>query len=548
MVPRVFTPPLVEGPPGDCPCGCALTEETSHGFNAIRFAEDVLKIELYPWQRWLLIHMLELLPTKRYRYRIVVILVARQNGKSLVAQVLALWWIFVRGLGTVLGTAQDLSTAEKTWGEAVDLAESIEELAEHIDKVVQVNGQKALILDRCADGHNREKYLVKAASRKAGRGFTGAGVFMDELREQVNWDAWGAITKTTMAKPNAQIVTASNAGDAASVVLAHLRALGHEAAGDPDGVAAAMRDQVPTLNEVVRLGADWEQDDDEFNPDEDLDDLDEDLDLGLFEWSATPGCNKNDEREWAKANPSMNHSTSGDTGITSKVLRSAARSDPEWVFRTECLCQWPDGRIHSEFDGETWKEIIDPESQIVGPVRACVEISSDRRWTYVAFAGMRADGLGHIEVVARRAGDEWVADWLMDPRRRDRIQAVTGQWNGAPVSPTIRQLKVDSEDPNNPFNLKVVPWEGPEVSAGFARIHDDVRDHKVRRLDQPTLNSSGMNAVTKRAGDGKMWDRSGSPVDIGSLVGVTGAWWLWTQQVTEVPRVSAYEARGLLVV
>ena len=49
--PRIFTPPLRK-----------LTPKTTLGFAAIEFAEDVCSVELYPWQKWLLIHALELLP------------------------------------------------------------------------------------------------------------------------------------------------------------------------------------------------------------------------------------------------------------------------------------------------------------------------------------------------------------------------------------------------------------------------------------------------------------------------------------------------------
>ena len=47
--PRIFTPPLVE-----------LTPQTSLGFEAIEFCERFLGLELRPWQKFVLIHGLEL--------------------------------------------------------------------------------------------------------------------------------------------------------------------------------------------------------------------------------------------------------------------------------------------------------------------------------------------------------------------------------------------------------------------------------------------------------------------------------------------------------
>ena len=177
-VPRLFTPPLRD-----------LTPETSLGYSVIEFAADVLAITLLPWQQWLAIHALELLPDGSLRFRNVVVLVARQNGKSTLAQVLSLWWLYVCGCKMVLGTAQDLDTAEEVWAGAVDMAEGVEELADEIDTVSKVNGKKALILK------SGERYQVKAANRKAGRGKSGDRILLDELREHQNWDSWGALTK-----------------------------------------------------------------------------------------------------------------------------------------------------------------------------------------------------------------------------------------------------------------------------------------------------------------------------------------------------------------
>ncbi|MDK8753959.1 MAG: hypothetical protein QP825_08835, partial [Actinomycetaceae bacterium UMB8039A] len=112
--PRIWTKPLRK-----------LTAETSRGFEVIDFAREVLKIELYPWQQWLLIHALEILEDGAYRFRQVIVLVARQNGKSLLASVLAAWWLYVDSRRfaarvppvtfKIIGTAQNLDIAREVW-------------------------------------------------------------------------------------------------------------------------------------------------------------------------------------------------------------------------------------------------------------------------------------------------------------------------------------------------------------------------------------------------------------------------------------------------
>src|SRR5690606_12296797 len=187
-----------------------------------------------------------------------VVLVARQNGKSTLSQVLALWFMFVYGVPLVIGTAQDLDVAEEIWAGAVELAEESEDLGPLIERVVKVNGKKALELAKAVELPNGggQRYKVKAANRRAGRGLSGDLILLDELREHQSWDAWGAITKTTMARPSALICALSNAGDASSVVLRHLRLSAHRALGDPDGIVEAS-DPDSLLPSDEELDVDW---------------------------------------------------------------------------------------------------------------------------------------------------------------------------------------------------------------------------------------------------------------------------------------------------
>lgn len=541
--PRVFTPPLVTGEPGPCGCGCALTEATSLGFWVVKFATDVLLIDLHPWQRWLLIHALELLPDNTLRFRTVVVLVARQNGKSLVSQVLALWFMYVYGLALVLGTAQDLDTAEEVWQGAVDLVTELDEndeplrpdLFDLLDKVVQINGKRALVLK------TRKRYKVKAANRRAGRGLSGDLILLDELREHQSWDAWGSITKTTMARAMALILCLSNAGDATSVVLRYLRKMGHATAGDPDG-----------LNK--------DDDGSDLLTDTDLDEFTDEAEeltdgdtLGFFEWSAPAGCSVHDRDAWAMANPSMNHPN----GISERTIASAARTDPEFVFRPEVLCQWLDSSRESFFPIGTWEagrwvgakdEKPGPGWQIVGKVKACVSTSHDRTTTYVAFAGRRADGLPQVEVVARRAGQEWVRDWLQ--ARADVIEEVTGQSKGAPVSNLMKELAADAD-----FTIPVTDWQGDDLAGWTGAVYDLVRQGAVtdsgeqvglRHMPHPDLDVAAATAVSKPLGDRFVIDLRNSPADAAPLAAAVGAVALLIRQ-TPAPAVSAYETRRLEV-
>ena len=59
----------------------------------------------------------------------MVLLVARQNGKSTFMQALALWCMYVEGAPLVIGTAQNLDIAEEQWTGAVEIAQGVPELS-----------------------------------------------------------------------------------------------------------------------------------------------------------------------------------------------------------------------------------------------------------------------------------------------------------------------------------------------------------------------------------------------------------------------------------
>lgn len=454
-----------------------------------------------PWQRWFLIHALELHPTETdeygypvFRFRKVIMLVGRQNGKSTVMQALTLWRMYVDRASLVIGTAQDLEVAESLWAESVEMAEDIEDLGTQIEKIEKGAGKKRMILK------SRESYKVKAASRRGGRGLSGELVLLDELREHQTWDAWAAVTKTTNAKSRAQIYGISNAGDVASIVLRYLRKVAHAALGDPDGINAG---EDPT----------------ELLPAEDADELEEDDDadsaLGIFEWSAPPDASTQDRDAWAQANPALGHR------IRESTLASDAKIDPEWIFRTEVMCQWSDGTLEGPFPPESWESCLDPDSILPddAEIVACLDVSWDRSMAYVAVAGVREDGRPHVELVAQRAGTEWVTGWFTDQRYPHRAKwRIVVQSSGAPASSLVEELQAK--------DLEVVEWKGVDLGRACGIFYDLVRDYKLRHRKQPALDVAAATAATRPLGDAWVWDRRKSPLDCAPLVAATGAVWL----------------------
>lgn len=500
--PRIYTPPLRE-----------LTPETSLGFAFSEWCELCCHVTLLPWQRWLAIHGMEIDGDFQngwsFRFRNVVILVARQNGKSLFAELLALFFLFVLEVGLVIGTAQNIDTAEEVWDSAIERAESNPEMASMIERVRRSNGGKALELTK------GRAYKIVAATRQGARGKSGDLVIMDELREQRTWDGWGAISKTMMARPNAMLWAFSNAGDASSVVLRRLRMVAHVDCGDPDGIAAAVLQKLD--------GGDDEP-------------------VAIFEWSAVPGCELNDEQGIAQANPSLGYGFFG-----MKAIRSALKTDPEQVFRTECLCQWVETVVRSPFPDGMWESGIDDDSieAEASELFWGIDMGADRTKTALAFVAKRDDGSWHGEVEAYEGSFDKLLHLIAKNAAKTPMK-IALQGRGAPISSRIEELqRIDG--------VEVVLCEGRDVGAWCGRFYDAICANGTAPLwhiTQPALDYAAQIAQTRPLGDSAWgWDRKSSESDISPLVALTMAYGLATGGATEKPRFkSAYTERGVLTV
>jgi hypothetical protein len=385
-LPRLCTPPLPGRQWGKgCTPGdrCGLSPATSRGFEVIRWAKRI-GIKLHPWQRWLLIHALELDQTcTRYRFRTVLVLVARQNGKTLLKMVLTLWRMYEQGDRLIVGTAQDRAQAKEVMNEGlVPMMLDNPKLRERFEPDADDPGARVGIWHKTlGEEHFRidsafgPRYLVKALNRRAGRGLWDVReINIDELREQTDFSGWSAISKVAMAAgPWAQIWCTSNAGDRTSLLLNHLR-----------GIALAGGDEA----------------------------------LFHAEWSATEDEGYElDSPEWAQANPSLGYSG----GPTIEAIRSSFKTDPPAVFRTEVLCQFVDA-MNAAVDIAAWRTCGDPSVSVGDRPMICVEAAPEGHHITAVAASRRDDG---------RLAVERVGAWTDTIEARAGIRELVKVWRPA---------------------------------------------------------------------------------------------------------------------
>lgn len=513
-VPRIYTPPLR-----------TLTPDTSMGYEIVEFANQVLKVDLIPWQRWLLIHAFEVidLPGGRWRLRFsnVQVEVGRQNGKTTLGCIIALYFLYQLQVALVLGTAQDISQAEDVWQTCVEIAQEDEELSKEIEHVWYTNGAKRLQLT------NKRNYRVRASNRKAGRGRSADLVLLDELREHQTWDAWAALSKTGIARENSLLWCMSNAGDGTSVVLRHFRLKAHQRLGDPDGIVKAMGEAEPIADESA-----------------------DDSALGWFEWSAKPDADPGDHEAWAQANPSLGYT------IDIAKIKAAYADDPIDVFKTECLCQWVTSTVAPPFPVDSWDSGKDEKSEITdeSPLWFGIDMSADRTKAAIAVCGRRKDGDWHVELAEYRSGSSWLVKWFMDaaPAYKGGMK-VALQGRGAPISSLADVIGAIE-------GIEIIECSGKDVAGWCGRFYDAVSACNeeaetdaipVRHISQPALDLAANIATTRPMGDGAWaWDRNKSIEDISPLVAATMAFGAATMVEVTKDKVyeSIYNERGVLVV
>lgn len=471
--PRIWTRPLRK-----------LTKNTSLGFACIEYAKTILGKTLYPWQEWAIIHALEIVGDLRtswsFRFRVVLFLISRQNGKTVLSEVLASFFLNVLGVENIFGTSLSMEKAEEVWEAVIADQEDNAALADEIDTIARRNGGKKLVLK------GGQTYKVGAPTRRAGRGDSNDVVMLDEIREHRDWSTWAAAIASTNAKPNGIIFCFTNAGDPDSVVLRQLRSTGIAAI---DGTKAA-----------------------DYGGEVDADTL------ALFEWSAPDGAAKDDIEALAQANPALGYGS-----LTERALAACRTTMPDSEFRSECMCQQVETILPEPFPEGAWLGGQDPESFIREDSELFwgIDMSQDRKYTVIAVCGLREDGNYHVELVDRRIGTEWAVEWFKARAPKYGEMKLSFQERGAPVSGLAEQICTIE-------GVTRMSQGGPDLSAGWNRFYDAVaacapEDQrggvKVYHLPQPALDTPGRTCQLRNLGGGIMLpDRVKSPDDISPLM------------------------------
>lgn len=467
-VPRLWTPPLR-----------ILTPDTSYGYELIEFAAAI-GYPLDAWQQWLAIHMGEELPDGRPRFRMVLALVARQNGKTRLARVLTLYWLHIQRARLVLGTSTSRETAKESWSDVCDIAldPTNDVLAgEYGPKALRLTiGEEALVtLDGC-------RYQFAAPNRRAGRSKTVHRIVLDELREHQRWDTYNAAVKAMTAVPDGQCIAITNQGDDTAVVLDSLRdsALAYidTSVGDPR--------------------------------------------LGLFEWSAPAGSDVADPEAIAWANPDLNRSGRIILdSIIGDALRAKQRGGEELAgYKTETLCMRVT-LLDPAIDPDLWDACRTPDAQLPDLAKhrdrtaLCLDVALDGSHATLMAAAL-IDGLVHLEVVKAWNGHGAAAGVRADlPAIVQRIRPRSLGWfPGGPAAAIAADLKARKGNrlwPPRRVEIVEITDELAAVCMGFDEL---VRARGIGQPGDEMLTGQVRQTQKLKRGDRWTFTRAGAtPID-----------------------------------
>lgn len=182
----------------------------------LKFAE-LCGIKLLPWQKHVLKQMLARdHDLEHWAARECLLLVPRQNGKSLVLMIRMLLGALLLNDKTIMYSAHDYRTSLDFWLMMLDTLESVPILKKRIVKTRNSAAERKIIFD------NGNVITMISRTSNAGRGLHPDLVVFDEAFS-VSPEVVASVMPSQAARPNPQTIWASSAGDIHATELINIR-------------------------------------------------------------------------------------------------------------------------------------------------------------------------------------------------------------------------------------------------------------------------------------------------------------------------------------
>ena len=447
----------------------------------------VAGLELDDWQALVFVEALRTRDDGKWSAMEVGVDVARQNGKGGILEARELAGIFAFHERLIIHSAHLVDTSLEAMERLLVLIEDVPEFDAQVKRVVRTNGREGIIF------RSGQRIRFRTRTKGGGRGFTADCILLDEsmfLPEMT----MAALVPTLSARPNPQIWYTGSAVDQ----MVH----------DHGSVFARIR----------RRGIAQERG------------------VAYFEWSApyeldTVADYLDDPEAWRAANPAMG------IRINEEFVATERRAMDARSFAVERLGvgDWPTDESEQDvIDWDTWRGLRDNQSRMLDPICLAFDVTPSRDRCSIVAAGLRGDGLLHVETVEYRRNTGWVARRLAELVAKQRVHSVVYD-SRSPAAALRRTIEGEG------VTLEAIDARGYADACGA--FHDLVVDGRLRHLGTDELDAAIKNAATRPLGDAWAWSRKVSHSDISPLVAASLALWQASQKLTSV-----YEDRGVIAI
>lgn len=444
-------------------------------------------LNLQPWQALVIDDMLGVRADRRWAARDSGLAVPRQNGKSVVAELRILAGLYLFREELIVYTAHQVDTALEIFERVVTRIEDNPDLKKRlVGKPRRARGSESITLREDVDrGVPKQRLLIKARSKGGVRGFSADTIFLDEAQLGLDESEMASLGPTMRTRPNPQTIfmgTPPLEPGTYWALKVRARAIG----GDPK--------------------------------------------MAWHEWSPPERFDPEDREVWWATNPALAGGliTEEDIEYDLKTLGSK--------FIADGLGGWPkekDDAGWEVLDEDDWTNAQDPGTEIEGSPAFAIEVSRDLSTVSIGAAGQNAEGLRHLELIARFPADTGrIIGWLKKRREKWKPTAVLVDPAG-PAGYLITEIEKHYGEVMKPL--------GRDVAAACSSIYvgisgkpadedldemdaelgeSDARDVQIR--PHPALDSAARVAVWRDRGDVRVFDRRNAEgPDVAPLMAVT---------------------------
>lgn len=435
----------------------------THGVAITKILEALQGAPALPWQEYSADVIGEVLPNGLPRWKMIIVTVPRQAGKTSLTMATAVHRILTLRNARCWYTAQTGQDAADQWRENVTHLEASP--LHPLFSIRRANGSQVL---RSPATDGRFSPIPPTEDKMHGK--QSDIMFIDEawaFPEVQAVPLMGAIVPTQTTRPYAQIIITSTMGTHNSSWFHSL--VDRARAGDPD--------------------------------------------IALLDWGISPTDDPTDLDVVAAAHPAYGYT------LTMDKLRDAyaALGNPAEFARA--YGNRPTGALERLIPLEAWQAAQSDTDTIPAEAPIClgVAVDMDRTQGVIAAGWADANSVPHLEIIDCRPGTGWIIERLTALAAGHKILSVTIDAVGPAGS--IADTLDRKHNSTTRYALKNIGTR--ELTAATAEMYDKIIAGSIKIMPSKDLDLAAEIVSRRRLGDAWTWSRRGSSGSIAALEAAT---------------------------